>query len=285
MKRVAIVGPTKVRKAMQGVEQDAGLSGKVALISGGGAASDGIGNGRAAAILLARAGTKVVVADRDLKLAERTVEMIVAEGGAAAVLACEGTQEADCKRLVDATVDRFGRLDFLDNNVGIGSRGSVVDEKAEEYRRGMQKKFESIVLLSKYAIPAMIKTARGGAIVNISSISALRPRGLTTYTTSKAAVIGLTRAMAVDHGADNIRVNCICPGPMYTPMVYARGMSDAARAQRKKASVLKLEGTGWDVGHAVKFLLSNHARYITGQVLVVDGGVTLQAPERESQEH
>ena len=270
---------------MQGVEQDAGLSGKVALISGGGAASDGIGNGRAAAILLARAGTKVVVADRDLKLAERTVEMIVAEGGTAAALACDVTQEADCKVLVDATVDRFGRLDFLDNNVGIGSRGSVVDEKAEEYRRVMQINVESMFLLSKYAIPAMIKTARGGAIVNISSISALRPRGLTTYTTSKAAVIGLTRAMAVDHGADNIRVNCICPGPMYTPMVYARGMSDAARAQRKKASVLKLEGTGWDVGHAVKFLLSNHARYITGQVLVVDGGVTLQAPERESQDH
>jgi NAD(P)-dependent dehydrogenase (short-subunit alcohol dehydrogenase family) len=270
---------------MQGVEQDAGLSGKVALISGGGAASDGIGNGRAAAILLARAGTKVVVADRDLKLAERTVEMIVAEGGTAAALACDVTSEADCKALVDATVDRFGRLDFLDNNVGIGSRGSVVDEKAEEYRRVMQINVESMFLLSKYAIPAMIKTARGGAIVNISSISALRPRGLTTYTTSKAAVIGLTRAMAVDHGADNIRVNCICPGPMYTPMVYARGMSDAARAQRKKASVLKLEGTGWDVGHAVKFLLSNYARYITGQVLVVDGGVTLQAPERESQDH
>jgi NAD(P)-dependent dehydrogenase (short-subunit alcohol dehydrogenase family) len=270
---------------MQGAEEDAGLSGKVALISGGGAADDGIGNGRAAAILLARAGSKVVVADRDLKLAERTVEMIVAEGGTAAALACDVTSEADCKALVEATVKRFGRLDFLDNNVGIGSRGSVVDEKAEEYRRVMQINVESMFLLSKYAIPAMIKTARGGAIVNISSISALRPRGLTTYTTSKAAVIGLTRAMAVDHGADNIRVNCICPGPMYTPMVYARGMSDAARAQRKKASVLKLEGTGWDVGHAVKFLLSNYARYITGQVLVVDGGVTLQAPERESQDH
>jgi NAD(P)-dependent dehydrogenase (short-subunit alcohol dehydrogenase family) len=270
---------------MQGAEEDAGLSGKVALISGGGAAGDGIGNGRAAAILLARAGAKVVVADRDLKLAERTVEMIVAEGGAAVALACDVTKEADCKQLVDATVDRFGQLDFLDNNVGIGSRGSVVDERPEEYRRVMQINVESMFLLSKYAIPAMIKTAGGGAIVNISSISALRPRGLTTYTTSKAAVIGLTRAMAVDHGADNIRVNCICPGPMYTPMVYARGMSEAARANRARASVLKLEGTGWDVGHAVKFLLSNHARYITGQVLVVDGGVTLQAPERESQEH
>jgi len=262
-----------------------GLTGKVALISGGGAAGDGIGNGRAAAILLARAGAKVLVADRDLKLAERTVAMIAEEGGTAAALAADVTVEAECKELIDATLDRFGRLDLLDNNVGIGSRGSVVDEAAETYRRVMQVNVESMFLLSKYAIPAMIRTAGGGAIVNISSISALRPRGLTTYTTSKAAIIGLTRAMAVDHGRDNIRVNCICPGPMYTPMVYARGMSEAARANRTRASVLKREGTGWDVGQAVKFLLSDHARYITGQVLVVDGGVTLQAPERESQEN
>ena len=270
---------------MKGPEDDEGLAGKVALISGGGAAGDGIGNGRAAAILLARAGTRVMVADRELKLAERTVEMIQQEGGAASAIASDVTDEEDCKKLVEATVNQFGKLDFLDNNVGIGSRGTVVDEKAEQYRKVMQVNVESMFLLSKYAIPAMVKTAKGGAIVNISSISALRPRGLTVYTTSKAAVIGLTRAMAVDHGRDNVRVNCICPGPMYTPMVYARGMTDTARANRKKASVLKMEGTGWDIGHAVKFLFSNYARYITGQVLVVDGGVTLQAPERESEEH
>ena len=270
---------------MRGPEDDEGLAGKVALISGGGAAGDGIGNGRAAAILLARAGTRVMVADRELKLAERTVEMIRQEGGTAAAFSSDITDEEDCKRLVEATIAQFGRLDFLDNNVGIGSRGSVVDEKAEQYRKVMQVNVESMFLLSKYAIPAMVNTARGGAIVNISSISALRPRGLTIYTTSKAAVIGLTRAMAVDHGRDNVRVNCICPGPMYTPMVYARGMSDKARANRTKASVLKMEGTGWDIGHAVRFLLSNHARYITGQVLTVDGGVTLQAPERDSVDH
>ena len=272
---------------MKGPEDDAGLAGKVALISGAGAAGDGIGNGRAAAILLARAGVKVLVADRDLALAQRTADMIASEGGTAAAHAGDVTREADCKALVDAAVQRWDRLDFLDNNVGIGSRGSVVDEKPEDYRLIMQVNVETMFLLSKYAIPAMIKTAQGGAIVNISSISALRPRGLTTYTTSKAAVIGLTQAMAVDHGRDNIRVNCICPGPMYTPMVYARGngMSETARAQRARASVLKIEGTGWDVGHAVKFLLSQHARYITGQVLVVDGGVTLQGPERDSRDH
>ena len=270
---------------MRRPEDDEGLAGKVALISGGGAAGDGIGNGRAAAILLARAGAKVMVADRELAPAERTVEMILAEGGTAAAIAADVTNETDCQRLVEATLARFGRLDFLDNNVGIASRGSVVEEKPDTYRRVMQVNVESMFLLSKHAIPAMVRTAKAGAIVNISSISALRPRGLTTYTTSKAAVIGLTRAMAVDHGRDNIRVNCICPGPMYTPMVYARGMSEAARAQRARASVLKLEGTGWDIGHAVKFLFSNFARYITGQVLVVDGGVTLQAPERESEDH
>ena len=269
---------------MRGPEDDEGLAGKVALISGGGAVGDGIGNGRAAAILLARAGTRVMVADREQSLAERTVEMIAAEGGSAAALGGDVTSENDCQRLVEATVGRFGRLDFLDNNVGIGSRGSVVEERPDTYRRVMQVNVETMFLLSKYAIPAMIRTAKGGAIVNISSISALRPRGLTTYTTSKAAIIGLTRAMAVDHGRDNIRVNCICPGPMYTPMVYAGGMSETARANRAKASVLRLEGTGWDVGHAVKFMLGNFARYITGQVLVVDGGVTLQAPERESED-
>lgn len=274
-------------KRMAGHEDDAGLTGKVAIVSGGGAVGDGIGNGRAAAILLARAGTRVLVTDLDLRLAERTVEMIGAEGGTAAAHAGDVTVETDCRRMVEDAADRWGRLDFLDNNVGIGSRGSVVDEKPEQYRRVMQVNVESIFLLSRHAIPAMIKTAGGGAIVNISSISALRPRGLTTYTTSKAAVIGLTQAMAVDHGRDNIRVNCICPGPMYTPMVYAHGngMSETARAQRANASLLKTEGTGWDVGQAVKFLLSNNARYITGQVLVVDGGVTLQSPERDSRDH
>src|SRR5262249_53099900 len=166
--RIAIVPSQQRKKRMKGPEDDAGLAGKVALISGGGAAGDGIGNGRAAAILLARSGTKVMVADRELELAERTVEMIAEEGGTAAAIASDVTDEEDCRKLVDATVGRFGRLDFLDNNVGIGSRGSVVEEKPEQYRKVMQVNVESMFLLSKYAIPAMVKTAKGGAIVNIS---------------------------------------------------------------------------------------------------------------------
>ncbi len=190
-----------------------GLAGKVAIVTGGGAAGDGIGNGRASAILLARAGARVVVVDRDLALAKRTVELMF--------------------------------------------------------------------LAAKHAILAMRRVG-GGAIVNVSSISALRPRGLTAYSVSKGAVIALTRAMAVDHGPENIRVNCVAPGPVYTPMVYQRGMSPAARDQRRKASALGIEGTGWDIGHAVRFLLSDFARYLTGHTLVVDGGTTLTAPARDA---
>lgn len=268
-------------KATRGDET--GLIGRVAIVTGGGAAGDGIGNGRAASILLARAGARVLVVDRERALAERTVAMIAEDGGTASAFAADLTDEAQARATVDAALQQFGRLDCLDNNVGIGGSGNVVDVAAEVWHRVMQVNVDTMFLVSKFAIPAMVKSAGGGAIVNVSSISALRPRGLTPYTVSKGAVIALTRAMAVDHGPQGIRVNCVAPGPVYTPMVYARGMSDAARETRRKASVLGREGTGWDVGMAVRFLLSDQARYITGQTLVVDGGATLVGPSRESQ--
>jgi NAD(P)-dependent dehydrogenase (short-subunit alcohol dehydrogenase family) len=262
------------------VPHEWGLTGKVAIVTGGGAAGDGIGNGRASAILLAKAGTKVVVVDRDGGLAKRTVEMIAEAGGEGMAFEADVTKASDCKAMVAAAVQRFGRLDLLDNNVGIGSRGSVVDETEENWRRVMQVNVETMFLAAKHAIPEMRKVG-GGAIVNVSSISAIRPRGLTVYTVSKSAVIGLTKAMAVDHGKEGIRVNCVAPGPVYTPMVYAGGMTPKAREVRKNASALQVEGTGWDIGAAVRFLLSDQARYITGQVLVVDGGTSLTAPERD----
>jgi len=262
--------------------EDFGLKDRVAIVTGGGAAGDGIGNGRAAAILLARAGARVLVVDRELDLARGTVKMITDEGGRAAAHAADVTDEAQCRAMVEAAVSQFGRLDVLDNNVGIASTGTVVEEDPEVWRRLMQVNVDSMFLVCRHAIPAMIKTARGGAIVNVASIAALRPRGMTAYSTSKGAVIALTRAMAVDHGREGIRVNCVAPGPVYTPMVYAGGMTETVRERRRTASALQREGTGWDIGHAVRFLLSDHAKYITGQVLVVDGGVTLSAPERDS---
>ncbi len=261
-----------------------GLIGKVAIVTGGGAAGDGIGNGRAACILLARAGAHVLVVDKDVALAERTVAMIAEEGGAAAAAASyDVTRSSECEAMVADAVRRWGRLDCLDNNVGIGSKGTVVDETEENWTRVMHVNVDSMFLCCKHAIPSMIASGDGGAIATISSISALRPRGLTAYSVSKGAVIALTQAMAVDHGPDGIRANCVFPGPVYTPMVYARGMTDQARDARRKASVLGREGNGWDIGRAVRFLLSDQARFITGQVLGVDGGATLVGPARASQ--
>src|SRR5271167_2355348 len=259
---------------------DFGFEGKVAIVTGGGTVDDGIGNGRAAALLLARAGARVLVVDLERERAERTVAMIAAEGGTAAAFVADVTDEQQAKAMVAAALEEFGRLDCLDNNVWIGGRGSVVDMAPENWRRIMQVNVDSMFLASRHAIPAMKETAGGGAIVNVSSISALRPRGLTAYSTSKGAVIALTRAMAVDHGPQNIRVNCVAPGPIYTPRMYTGQMTPAGREARRKASVLGLEGLGWDIGNAVRFLLSAQARYITGQTLVVDGGASLVGPAR-----
>ena len=258
-----------------------GLDGKVAIVTGAGALDDGIGNGRAAAILLAASGVRVLCVDRKVELAEQTVAMIEAAGGSAQAHAADVTSEQDCAAMVAAALSSWGRLDVLDNNVGIGSRGSVVDEDPERWRHVMAVNVDSMFLACKAAIPAMRENG-GGAIINVASISAMRPRGLTAYSVSKSAVIGLTKAMAVDHGSEGIRVNCVAPGPVYTPMVSGAGMSDAVRARRAAASLLGIEGTGWDIGHAVRFLASTNARYITGQVLVVDGGTTLRGPNRDN---
>ena len=144
----------------------------------------------------------------------------------------------------------------------------------------MDINLKPMFLMSKYAIPEMIKSGNGGSIVNISSISATRPRGFTTYSASKGAVLSLSQAMAVDHGADGIRVNCILPGPVYTPMVYSSGMTKQHRSQRQNASLIKMEGDGWDIGKAVVYLSSSWARYVTGHLMVVDGGCSLSSRPR-----
>ena len=236
--------------AEKATADDFGIDGKVAIVTGGGAPDDGIGNGRAAAILLARAGAKVVVVDIEREAADQTVEMIEAEGGTAQAFLADVSDEAQCRKLVDAAVKAYGRLDLLDNNVGIGGRGSVVDTPVDLWRKVMQVNVDSMFYVSRHAIPAMIKTAGGGAIVNVSSISALRPRGLTAYSTSKGAVIALTRAMAVDHGPQQIRVNCVAPGPVYTPRMYTGQMTPAGREARRQASVLGQQVGFVQVGQA-----------------------------------
>ena len=264
------------------MKESLGLEGKAAIVTGGGAAGDGIGNGRAAAIMLARAGARVLVVDRFFDLAENTVGMIEAEGGEAVAHQADLGHEDECQSMVAAAMERFGRLDVLDNNVGISSKGSVVEEGQEAWEQVMRVNVESVFLASKHAIPAMIESGDGGAIVNIASTAAIRPRGMTAYSTSKGAMMSLTRAMAVDHGTDGIRVNCVLPGAMHTPRLFHRGMTDEARERRRKASLLGIEGEGWDVGRTVLYLCSEWARYVTGQCLVVDGGMSLTTRPRGS---
>jgi NAD(P)-dependent dehydrogenase (short-subunit alcohol dehydrogenase family) len=250
------------------------LAGKVAIVTGAGSQTEGIGNGRAAAILFAREGASVLLVDRKLAAAEETREMIAGERGEAAAFEADVTSGDDCRAIVAEAVRRWGGLDILQNNVGIGSSGTVVDVAEEDWERVLRVNVTSMMLMAKHAIPAMMARG-GGAIVNISSIASQRPRGLTPYATSKGAVEALTRGLAADHARDGIRVNCIEPGPVYTPMVAVAGMSDELRERRRLASPLRIEGTGWDIGYASLFLVSDEARYITGVVLPVDGGVLL----------
>ena len=251
---------------------DLGLKNKVAIVAGGGSANEEIGNGRAASILLAEAGAKVLVVDKNEELANKTVEMINKRGGVALGIGGDLTKSRECKKVVNFAVKSWGRLDVLDNNIGIDSRLSVVDETEEYWDRVMDVNLKPIFLMSKYAIPEMINSGDGGSIINISSISATRPKGYTVYSASKGGVISLSKAMAVDHGKNGIRVNCILPGPVYTPMVFSNGMSKKLRNIRKDASLLQIEGNAWDIGKAVVYLSSQWAKYITGQNLVVDGG-------------
>ncbi|KIW25722.1 uncharacterized protein PV07_08877 [Cladophialophora immunda] len=258
------------------------LAGKVAIITGAGAHGDGIGNGRASAILLADEGCRVVCVDRDVALAQRTVEMIAAEGheGAAVAVQADVTDEAQCQGVVQRALDTFGRLDILFNCVGIGgAAGTAVEVDMAAWAKSMEVNVGSMVMMAKYAIPAMARNddAWGyrGSIINMGSVAGLRggtPHLL--YPTSKGAVVNMTRAMAAHHAPQGIRVNCVCPGMVYTPMMYAGGMTDEAREARKNRSLLKTEGNGWDVGCAVRFLAGPEARWITGLILPIDAGAT-----------
>ena len=252
------------------------LEGKVAIVTGAGSSGPGIGNGKATAVLFAREGAKVLLVDAVKVRAEETLAMIQEEEGVASVFQADVTSAEDCRRMVEAAIVRYGRLDILDNNVGISQRGTVVEVSEEDWDRVMTVNIKSMMLSSKMAIPRMIESG-GGAIINISSIAGLRAHSSTPYTTSKAGVIGLTISMAADHARDNIRVNAIAPGLVYTPMVAPRMNADL-RERRRSSAPLATEGTGWDIGYAALFLASDEARWITGVVLPVDAGLLTVTP-------
>jgi NAD(P)-dependent dehydrogenase (short-subunit alcohol dehydrogenase family) len=251
-----------------------GLEGRVAIVTGAGSRSAEIGNGRAAALLLAHRGARVLLLDAQLDCARETERMIAAEGGSALALACDVSDAVQCRQAVAYAVEAWGRVDILVNNVGIGGpAGNAVDLDLEEWDHALRVNVTSMMLMAKYAIPEMRKLGRG-AIVNIASVAGLiggTPALL--YPTSKGAVVNMTRAMAAHHGVEGIRVNCVAPGMVYTPMVAGR-MTPEVREQRRKRSLLQTEGSGWDVGQAVAYLASDEARWVTGVILPVDAGAT-----------
>jgi NAD(P)-dependent dehydrogenase (short-subunit alcohol dehydrogenase family) len=257
------------------------LKNKVAIIVGAGQTpGDTIGNGRATAILYAREGAKCLCVDRRPESAADTCAMIEKEGGQAAPLQADVTRAEDCKRMAAACVEKFGRIDILHNNVGIGAGDAGVTHLEEAaWDRIFTTNLKSVFLACKEVIP-MMRRQGGGAIVNISSIAALcAMNGMLAYKVSKAGVNSITHQMAMANAKYGIRVNAIMPGLMDTPMaiegiVQARGIpKDKIRAARDAQVPLGAKmGSGWDVAYASLFLVSDEARFITGVCLPVDGG-------------
>jgi NAD(P)-dependent dehydrogenase (short-subunit alcohol dehydrogenase family) len=252
------------------------LAGKIALVTGAGSQGqgDGVGTGKAIAVLFAGEGAKICLVDREAERAEATRAQILAEGGEAFVSIGDVTKDEDCARFVAETVARYGGTHILVNNVGIaGGTGRLDLLKDEEWDRVMAINLKSALLMSRHAIAAMTACG-GGNIVNIASIAALRAYGGGfAYGPSKAAMIALTRELAVVYGADGIRANTICPGHIFTPLSEGL-LGEDARAVRRKAGPLGIEGDAWDVAAAALFFASDEARFITATCLAVDGGVT-----------
>jgi NAD(P)-dependent dehydrogenase (short-subunit alcohol dehydrogenase family) len=247
------------------------LKDKVAIVTGAGSRGPGIGNGKAASILFAREGAKVLCVDAQLDRAEQTVKAITGEGNTAHALAADVTRAADCRAMVDAALARWGALDILHNNVGVESRLDLMETTEEEWDRVMAIDLKSMLLATQAAVPAMEKRG-GGAVICVSSIAALRGHGRTAYAAAKAGVIGFVTSVAVQLGPKGIRVNGIAPGTVWTPMVESLGPE--ARERRRRAAPLGTEGTGWDIGWGAVYLASDEARWVSGHILVIDAGLT-----------
>ena len=264
------------------MERPGRVEGKVAIVTGAGSTpGPGVGTGKATAVVLAREGAKVLLVDLHPERAQETKTMIADEGGTAEVFAADCTKADRCEAMVRAAVDAFGTLDVLVNNIGLASLGTVVDTTEEAWDQALDVNLRTAFLASKYALPVMIDKG-AGAVVNISSISALRGDGTVAYSAAKGAMIAMTVDMAYSHGRQGIRVNAIAPGHITTPMVMSV-QQPGPRAEfmdrmRAEAGLLATPGTGWDVGHAAAFLASDEARWITGSVLPVESGVLSVTP-------
>ena len=263
------------------------LTGKVAIVTGAGSVGPGWGNGRATATLLARQGAAVLLIDIADAAVEDTRKTIQAEGHVCATHRCDMLNAADVQEMVQACLDRFKRIDILVNNVGGSEPGNPVTQTEEAWDRQIDFNLKTVFLGCKYVLPVM--EAQGqGAIVNISSVAGLRntkDRTHVGYSASKAAVIQFSRSTAGAYARKGIRCNTVVPGLMHTPLVEYRlarqlagNDAQALIAQRNAQVPMGRMGTGWDVAHAVLFLASDEAGFITGTELVVDGGYTSFGP-------
>lgn len=257
------------------------LADKVAIVTGAGATGSGdfVGIGQAISILFARQGAKVLLVDRDQRNAETTMANIREQGGDASVFVGDVTSNADCGGMARAAVETYGKLNVLVNNVGISGPGSVTDVAEELWDTVIDVNLKSVMLTSKHAIPRMIEQG-GGSVINLSSIVGLRAGSGSAshpYAASKGGIIGLSNSMAVHYGRDNVRVNCIAPGHVHSPMV-ARHTSQEMLDLRRRAGPLGIEGTPWDVAWAAAFLASDESRWISGVTLPVDAGLLAATP-------
>lgn len=272
------------------------LEGRHVLLFGAGAAHEtgkgwsvgqridvGWGVGKATALVFARHGAIVACIDKDLEAAEATAAMIRAEGGEATVYACDVTKSAEVKAVVDAHMARAGRIDILHNNVGIVEIGGPVECSEENFDKVLAVNMKSVFLTTKWVLPIMERQGKG-SIVNVSSIASIRfTVPWIAYSASKGAINAMTMGIAAQYAPTGVRCNAIAPGLLSTPMVYAphkdnhADMEDMMRA-RDAVVPMGWQGEGWDVGEAAVFLSSDEARFITGHVLMVDGGSSICMP-------
>jgi NAD(P)-dependent dehydrogenase (short-subunit alcohol dehydrogenase family) len=260
------------------------LKDKIALVIGGGQTpGETIGNGRATAVQFAREGASVMVGDLVLESAQETVDMIKAEGGVAVAQQVDVTSEESLRSIIKGTVDHWGRIDVLHNNVGLSlAVGDAVVEKitSEAFDRLVEINLRGMVLACKHVLPHM-REQGDGVIINVSSIAVLRPYQYVGYKTTKAGVIALTEQLAQGYAKYGIRANAILPGLMNTPMaIEPRITPNMTREQLvaerdKRVPLRRKMGTGWDVAHAAAFLASDQAQFITGVSLPVDGGASV----------
>ena len=258
---------------------------KVVVVAGCGSSGPGWGNGKAIATLFARRGAQVVGGDISLKAAQETRKVISSEGGRCEVSSVDVTDAQSVRDFCGRILERFGRIDVLVNNVGQSEPGGPVDLSPDIWERQLAVNVTGAYLMCHSVLPVML-AARSGAIINISSVAALRYIGKPQvgYAAAKAALQQFSRTAAVMHARDGIRINCVVPGLIDTPLVsrladkYAGGDLQGFVAHREHQTPVGRMGSAWDVAYATLFLASDEARYITATELVVDGGFTAWTP-------